>query len=109
LIKYRHERIIQQMTDQGPPTLTHISEMREDVPHREGLITTGLTSQEIADLELSEEEMAAVGGEVPMTEEEKGALKTAGLTKKELQDTETKRVTTANINNNFERLIDEAT
>jgi hypothetical protein len=89
-----------EMTDQGPPRKTSITEMREDVPHREGLKTTGLSAQEIADLELSEEEMAAVGGEdLPMTEEEKGALKTSGLTKK---------VTTANINKDFERLIDDA-
>jgi hypothetical protein len=98
-----------EMKDQGPPRSTHIGQMSEDVPHRGGLKTTGLTSQEIADLELSEEEMAAVGGEdLPITEEEKGALKTSGLTKKELADTEPKRVTTANINNNFERLVDEA-
>jgi hypothetical protein len=98
-----------EMKDQGPPRHTHISDMREDVPHREGLKTTGLTSQEIADLELSEEEMAAVGGEdLPITEKEKGLLKTSGLAKKELQDEEIKKVTIANINKNFDRLVDEA-
>jgi ribosomal protein L29 len=109
LVKYRHEKIMKQMTDQGPSSSTHIYEMREDVPHREGLKTTGLTSQELADLKLSEEEMKAVGGEdVPMTEEEKGALKTSGLAKKELQDTGPKRITITNINKNFDILVDEA-
>jgi hypothetical protein len=84
--------------------------MREDVPHRDNLKTTGLTSKEIADLELSEEEMAAVGGEdVPMTEEEKGALKTLGLTKKEgnkFEKIDTSKYTTRNINKHVENLID---
>jgi hypothetical protein len=101
-----HTRIthINEMKDQGPPRRTHISQMTEDVPHREGLKTTGLTSQEVADLELSEEEMAAIGGEdVPMTEEEKGALKSLGLVK-----TESKKITTANVSKDFDKLIYEA-
>jgi hypothetical protein len=87
------------LNDRGPRRRTHIGEMKDQGPPH----STNIYEMEDQGPPLSTN-ISKMRDDIPDTE----GLKTSGLSAEEIATTDTKKTTTANINNHFDRLVYEA-